>query len=214
MNDDFLYQTGIMDYDEAFATLSPHFSTIVDCMSYGWETYKEMQYLRGEDYLSPLSSSTIASIIFDYTIHRASYLFSSLEPDIGAYYDRGFFNIDFHGKILLRFKKFSKTFETSNVLTSRQKRLNQQIIITEDIPWASDGSIIVSAGYRLNETETQIRDMSIICRDQNHLLWRMPLPYEEQGTNVIPAVPIVSGPSEEVSYTYKKLKPASKVDNL
>ncbi|MGA2916145.1 MAG: hypothetical protein ABSE89_08990 [Sedimentisphaerales bacterium] len=159
-------------------TFKNYFEDFSDCIQHGgWSKWEDI-LRKAPDACKSLRSSTIASIIFDNTIERMRKIFKKYEPEVIIYDDKilGFPVLDFRGKFLVRFKKLRDDFKPSNVKTDRQKGLNQQLLTSDGIPWVSDGATWVTVGYRLNQKEDKIKDISIVCWKGESLDWHIELP--------------------------------------
>src|SRR5574341_1551067 len=78
---------------------------------------------------------------------------------------------DSTGPLILRFKKVNDKFETSNYPTQESLDFDNQ---TPDLPGIPSGTRI-TVGYVMNEQETELRSVHIICSKRNRVYWDYPL---------------------------------------
>ena len=164
-----LFDIGIMDECQAGDLLSPHYDNVIRSMSMGWNDYHQITN-RSPDECLAFTATTRANIVHNNITKHAHRLFSSVEGII-CYHEDKIFTIDFYGKIRLRFKKLDNSLKPSNVLTVQQMEFASQTLF---------GAVTnITAGYRLDQTETFIQDMHLVCWYNDSRFWNIPLPYKE-----------------------------------
>jgi hypothetical protein len=88
-------------------------------------------------------------------------------------------------------KKFNKRRRPSNYLTAQALGiLNQaqgELFDLQDVTFAT-------AGYKLNELETQIDEVAVACHEGQSELWVVDIPEEPTGTQQAPVVSITPPP--------------------
>ncbi|KKL06455.1 hypothetical protein LCGC14_2595860, partial [marine sediment metagenome] len=98
-----------------------------------WSNHSAQAFGTYEFYMTT-SDPTFASVVTVYTNGRGS---------------NGLFALDFYGKIILRFKKIDRSLRPHNVRTEQQGQCTMQTLF--------DNATIVTAGYRVDVTETSIK---------------------------------------------------------
>ena len=109
MENKLLFTDGRLTVDGANQLLKPYYPLIMQCIVGGWNAWEELQQLAPKA-CSPLLPRTRAGVIHDNIEEKARRTFGDRKPDIMLYSNRGFLIIDFHGKIMMRFKKLSSDF--------------------------------------------------------------------------------------------------------
>jgi len=89
--------------------------------------------------------------------------------------------------LILRFKKVNNKFETSNYPTQESLAYDNQMPYLPGIPPGAR----ITVGYVMNEQETELRSVHIICSKGNIVYWDYPLSREGATVEVVPATPFL-----------------------
>lgn len=157
-----------MSGEEARTLLEPHYPAISECIAAGWDAWQSVRQAAPNACL-PLETRTWAGLVHDNIVAHAQRRFSGMGPGVVVSSACGFLTIDFHGKIILRFKKLRKNLRPSNVATGQQDDFRQQQLF-------SSVATKVTAGYRVDALGTIIRDIQIVCWLDSHLNWSLRMP--------------------------------------
>ncbi|MBN1816191.1 MAG: hypothetical protein JW828_02450 [Sedimentisphaerales bacterium] len=199
----------IISKERATEILESHCSSLYKCFSESWKMWQETRkHLPSHG--AKLTSTTTAGFIHDLMVDRAQREFVNRGDEICCYFQDRLFWIDFHGELLLRFKKLDDQLRPHNIITARQQTISQQVFKTENgSRWANDGATVANFGYRLNNTGN-LRDLSIVCWYNNDLVWHIPI--DSEAGIVTPVMVSTPDPaSDEIIITPKKVKILKKV---
>lgn len=112
--------------------------------------------------------STRANVLWDYMGDLADELLAPMEGvQRVEHLERPYYIL--RNRVLLRFKKHSKDWATSNYPTSRQKKARAEGMFEE---YSAD---LVTCGYILDEAEAGIQKVVAARHVENELQWGIPL---------------------------------------
>jgi hypothetical protein len=163
------FKDGVWESKDVNSILVPHKPRIAECIYTGFDFLLDIREKYPKRY-AQLSPTTRAGIVHDETVACASQVFKGLKPDVAIVPALGSIVITFQEKVALRFKKLSDNLEANNIQTKQQKDFNQQTL------WPDLCN--VTAGYRLDPTGHEIRDIQIVCWYRDELLWNIEVPYK------------------------------------
>lgn len=160
----------LIQKDAAFEALKPYLEKIRVCVASAWE----VDYLKYPEWAKVAHDATTrANIIFGHMVERAMKTFIDdssvkiLSPKDTKTRQAIFV---FGGKISLRFKKLDSDLMPQNIDTAREKLLNSQ----EDLPDIGAAYHLV-AGYTLNEYQTEIDGIYLVCPNNKKIYWEIEL---------------------------------------
>ncbi|HEG43375.1 MAG TPA: hypothetical protein ENH94_04930 [Phycisphaerales bacterium] len=160
-----LFDIGRVTEQGAHEILKPHYEKLSKCFINAWGDYITIIEKCASSCVG-FTATTRANIVQNSIIENAKRLFSDV-GGVTCYYSNGLFALDFYGKIILRFKKIDRSLRPHNVRTEQQGQCTMQTLF--------DNATIVTAGYRVDVTETSIKDIKVVCWFNNCLLWQLPL---------------------------------------
>jgi hypothetical protein len=188
METTFLFPDGRRTSKEAHNILQPFYEKLVDCIRSGIQYWQELQRSKS-DICASFTPRTIAGIINDGMQHRARQVFTGADKNIKVSSELGFLVIDFFGSIALRLKKLDSELRPRNLITIQQQQFADHLLFDEVTN--------VTAGYRLDATGTEIRDMHIVCWEGKYLAWNLLLP-DRSGEETVSGMPITTLPEKPI----------------
>ena len=165
------FKDGIPTSEEAKVFFKPHMKRVAECIYAGQDVLLDFRENYPNHY-SQMSPTTRAGIVHDAMIARAKQVFKRLKPDVVLVDALGSTVVTFNDKYALRFKKLSDMFEARNIPTRQQMAFSQQTL------WPDIWN--VTAGYRLDPTGHEIRDIQIVSWYYDEMLWNIEIPYKRE----------------------------------
>ncbi|MGZ8935573.1 MAG: hypothetical protein ACXW04_11815 [Methylobacter sp.] len=155
----------LISENDAIQALQPYLPTIGGCINLAWDDYQNYP----ESLKINHSSTTRANIVNDNMVQRC--ISSIVYGKLVKHFEWGRQHIFvFEKRISLRFKKLNQMLMPSNILTKQASSLNCQ----HSIPGIEAATHLV-AGYRLNNMETEIQDIHIVCPNNKRTYWELRL---------------------------------------
>lgn len=147
---------------EAESVLSPYKSLLFDCFYSAWDDYCGL--IKHSPH--PIDSRARACLIFNFIKSNVCAKFSNRD-DVKIVDANGIFLLIIRGQINLRFKKLNGDKKPGNIKTTQTKDFMGQR--TWGVFLETNNNLI--AGYELNETETSLREISIMCPNGEKVAW-------------------------------------------
>ena len=144
-----------MRVEHVEAILKPYHNDLVQCVSRGWQTWRDLQ-MNYAGKAAVLKTRTRANFVNDYISDEAKSTFSG-NPNVILSESYGFLVLSIADLISARFKKLNSQGRTSNIKT-RQQRL----IYNSDQELPGFSSMRVSIGYILDPLQTEIADVRVV----------------------------------------------------
>ena len=183
------FKDGVPTSEEVGGILGLHMQGIAECVFAGYDVLLDWRDKYLEHYLQ-FSPTTCAGIVHDAMVARAAEVFRGMRPDVAVIDALGSKVITFYDRVVLRFKKLSANLEPRNARTKQQEEFSQHTL------WPDLTNL--TAGYRLDATGQEIRDVQIVCWYCGELLWNIELPYTSEDVLGARPVPIVGGSGTEI----------------
>jgi len=152
----------ILGPEQVKAILGKYLDILRECMEAAWKRYHETITEDGRVDLTPRSR---ASVVYDYIVAITIKRFLELDDSfVSLDRRRGFLLMNFGGKILLRFKKFNKRMRPEGIRTRQNVSFmtQGQGILLECVTATK-----LVAGYKLDDFQSGIELMAIVCPDGN-----------------------------------------------
>jgi hypothetical protein len=129
------------------------------CMETAWERYQNFP----PEVKVDLSARSRASVVYDFIIREAWNQFMN-DSDVHLDQRRGFLLINVLGMVLIRFKKFNKRLLPQSIPTNQNMVFMErgQGILLECVTATK-----LIAGYQLNNLQSNIQLMAMVCPDGN-----------------------------------------------
>ncbi len=178
------FKDGVLTSEDAREILGPHMRGTAECVFGGFDVLLNFRDKDPEHYVQ-LSPTTCAGIVHDAMVARAAQVFNGMRPEVTVIEALGSKVITFYDRVALRFKKLSANLKPRNARTKQQEEFSQHTL------WPDLTNL--TAGYRLDATGQEIRDMQIVCWYYGELLWNIELPYTREDVLGARQVPIVDG---------------------
>jgi hypothetical protein len=156
----------ILTKKEAENFLTPYLDKIVGAISDAFNDY--LKIVESGNY--ELRKTTIAGLIHDMTRKKIKCLFIDDENIEAKEYNK-IFGIKICDKLLIRFKKINDDFSTSNIQTLQTIQYANQLEI-EGFP---ENPTLLYAGYMPDATWTSIKNIYLMCKHGDNLLWQIDL---------------------------------------
>ena len=165
------FKDGVLTSEDTTEAIGGYIESIGDCVVAGFDILRKFRDTNPENY-AQLSTTTCACIVHDGMVAHAAEVFKGQRPDVEVVEALGSKIIIFSDRIALRFKKLSLKLEPRNLPTKQQEEFNQHTI------WPDHTNL--TAGYRLDATGHEIRDIHIVCWYYGELLWHLEVPYKRE----------------------------------
>ena len=165
------FKDGVLTSEEARGILDPYMQPIAECVFVGYDVLLDWRDKYLEHYLQ-FSPTTCAGIVHDAMVARAAEVFRGMRPDVAVIEALGSKVITFYDRVVIRFKKLSANLEPRNARTKQQEEFSQHTL------WPDLTNL--TAGYRLDPTGQEIRDVQIVCWYCSEKLWNIELQYTSE----------------------------------
>ena len=144
----------ILTRDEAEAVLAPYMERLNRCVRAGWEFYNHQP----DNLRITCTTRTRAGIVRDAMVEFAKREFDG-DPDVQFVTNRGLFLVLIRNQILVRFKKLSPVFRSSNYPTQQAVRFMNAMLSLDGVPAAMRCDV----GYVLNDLQTEIQTSAVVA---------------------------------------------------
>lgn len=156
---------------EAEEVLKPYYRQIVNAMESAFNDYLNVVNKRNaEGQRSEFRKSTIAGMVHDFTRIRIRDQFLNNEGVVVREYKK-IFTLKILDKVLIRFKKLNADYSTSNIKTKQTIQFAHQ----HEIDGFPEIPTFLFAGYMLDETWTSIKNIYLLCKLGENLIWQIDL---------------------------------------
>lgn len=156
---------------QARSILSPYFPMIYDAIAAAWNEYSQDIGDWGPD----MTDRSRASIVHDLTIRSAIQQFDEMQGVRVVEQNRLFLFI-FDESIALRFKKLDENKRSRNIPT----QVTLDFLAQQEIPGIAS-TLHLEAGYVLNELQTDIDGIYIVCPTRDRVRWSWALQAPDVG---------------------------------
>ena len=158
--------------EEVENILRPYYSDLYDSIVDGWTAWEELGK-REPGLRKPLNSWARASFVYCHIVDSAKRRFQG-NPEVHLSEKRRFLVMTFKGQVVLRFKKLDSRRRARGAPTRQFKLFMAQ----QSLPGLEFAQKNVVTGYRLDELQTQIKDILIVCPKGAHNEWHLDVPLE------------------------------------
>lgn len=167
-----------LSQDEAWTLLTPTVPLIVQSIRDAWARFLALD----PETRHSFEKRTAAGIINDFMVERFSELVAG-DPNVRSVRRYGHTRFVLSDRVVLRLKKLGSDLRARNILTRHARAFLYQVQpISEELLGAGTN---LFAGYRLNELQTAIEGIYLVCpAGQDHLAWHLELPDVDGGTVV------------------------------
>lgn len=161
--------------------LRPHWANLYKSIADGWAAWK----ILGEnepELRKPLNSRARAFFVYCHIVESAKRRFREV-PGVFLSEKRGFLIIRFGKEVILRFKKLDSRGRARGAPTKQFKLFMEQ----QCLPGFESTQRNLIGGYKLDDLQTQIEDILIICPRGSDNQWYADLnvPLEQSGIETI-----------------------------
>jgi hypothetical protein len=153
-----------LSLDETESLLAPHLERLANCIQAGWDKWLQLQS-DPAGYAVPLHYRTRASFV------NVKEQFANVRGAEIPDNPRGLRLLTLENQITIRFKKLDKHFQSRNIPTNQQVAFARQLSL-EGIPPLTR----LTAGYILNQLQTDIATIAITKPAGSSLEWSFTLP--------------------------------------
>jgi hypothetical protein len=158
----------VIPKEDAEAILTPWKADIRETMFYGWNAFLRLKDADAE-FCATVMPRTRAGIVHDFAIKKARSIFEGQESKgIRTRAEFGSLLVVFDEKLVLRIKKFGEGERANNSRTTRQERFDRQCL---ELPGIPPEATKVTAGYKLNDEQTEIVRIAVSCWCVNSHVW-------------------------------------------
>lgn len=165
---------------EVAALVEPYQGTIQRCLRHGWDMWERLRDL-APDLFKPLKKRTRASFVHDHVCDQVRQSFNGVDGVVVSE-KRGVLLLTIAERVDIRFKKLDKKGRARNIITKQQANLAAQM----RMPGFTE-AMKLTAGYQLNELQTEMTNYLITYQRGRNLIWAFPLLGTE--VEVIPLFP-------------------------
>jgi hypothetical protein len=170
--------------------VEPHLARLAGVLTTAWATFIEVRSEQ-PDHMAQASAGAKGMLVADFMRQPAHNLFSHVGGvSVDSRYGRPWVNLA-GGRVQIRFKKLTPTFEICTSDTERQVKLAFHLG-DPALPGMPDATIL-TAGYILDSSQQGIEQMALVCHLGSTLHYRIPLPdgtTEAPGPVQIPLMPL------------------------
>ncbi len=172
-----------------------YYPQIATAINAAFEEYMTVRREQSQTGTIDLKPRTCASLIHDLVKRKIREQLSS-DPDVTIGEFNGIFGVLLQGQVFIRFKKFNDDLTTSNVQTNQTDNYNRQA----NFAGFGEAPTLLVAGYLPDSSWTSIRNIYLICRDGNGIIWQRDL------TTEVKQLPIFAAENLEQTNNTRRVK--------
>jgi hypothetical protein len=177
--------------------LSPYVQTINDAIEASWKKYLDID----DEVRYPWEPRTRANVVNNYICYEIKHRFANI-TGISIIECHGFLVLNFFDLVLLRFKMLDKNYRAGNILTRQQRDYDDLL----ELPNLPQKAIRVIAGYLLDKTQTQIRDILVTRPFHRKVVWKYPI-FNKNISIIQPTLTIENDIGEDDISSKRTIKP-------
>ena len=194
----------VLSQEPAIEIVKPHLEDLRGCFRDGWGQWMRWGEIAPE-MCKPLDATIRAGIVHQYIVESAKRRFHDVSSVALSEQDK-YFRLVFDDKVVMRFKKLDDALHSSGIPTGQRLDYTRQICIEG----FERTNLIV--GYRLDESETRILDIHIICPvNPQRNLWTFELQSHLEAETHLDAIPVGIEETARVTAKSRKTKKDRKV---
>ena len=171
----------VISPDRAMEILAPHEKDFRDTLFEAWRTWQHLGEIIPDCHRAATSRGR-ANFVYDQWRHGLLHRFDGRDKEgIKVNSDMSSLLVFFGSDLVVRPKRFDLQKRPVNYPTPRQQRFAN---LYNELPGMPPEATRVSVGYRLDITETEIKDIYVSCVHMTSVIWAYPI-YEAVPANIL-----------------------------
>ena len=147
--------------EESLEILAPYSDDLYEIVFSAWRNYPRLY----KDVLNVHTPRSKSSLIHDHMVHHARQAFEG-NSKVRCFDTQRLFLLNFHGKLLVRFKKLYEDKMPRNIPTQQTVLFSEQL----ELPQIPSATHLV-VGYELDAEQLGLQSISITCPNGKQTSW-------------------------------------------